>query len=108
MAKRGRSSEENEEDKKVKVTRDALQKSLRLFRFINESTTDDHAMHVLGYAKRANGTWFLVKDSGAGGHANPDHKGYWYMHEDYVKLKMMTATVHKGAVKELLQKVAVR
>ncbi|MFD1142506.1 ABC transporter ATP-binding protein [Larkinella insperata] len=34
MAKRGRSSEENEEDKKVKVTRDALQKSLRLFRFI--------------------------------------------------------------------------
>ena len=36
MAKRGRSSDENtdQEDKKVKVTRDALQKSLRLFRFI--------------------------------------------------------------------------
>lgn len=34
MAKRGRGSDENEEDKKVKVTRDALQKSLRLFRFI--------------------------------------------------------------------------
>ncbi|MGV3559974.1 ABC transporter ATP-binding protein [Larkinella arboricola] len=34
MAKSGRSSQENEEDKKVKVTRDALQKSLRLFQFI--------------------------------------------------------------------------
>lgn len=34
MAKRGRGSEENEEDKKVKVNRDALKKSLRLFRFI--------------------------------------------------------------------------
>ncbi|RCR66947.1 ABC transporter ATP-binding protein [Larkinella punicea] len=34
MAKRGRGSDENEEDKKVKVNRDALKKSLRLFRFI--------------------------------------------------------------------------
>jgi bleomycin hydrolase len=80
----------------------------RLLRFLNGATTDDHAMHIVGYAERGNGTWFLVKDSGAGGHANPDHNGYWYMHEDYVKLKMMTATVNKGAVQEILHKVATR
>lgn len=85
-----------------------IDENARLFRFINESTTDDHAMHIVGFARRPNGTWFLVKDSGAGGHANPDHKGYWYMHEDYVKLKMMTATVHRGAVKALLEKLASR
>ncbi|RRB03732.1 ABC transporter ATP-binding protein [Larkinella rosea] len=34
MAKRGWGSDGNEEDKKIKLTRDALRKSLRLFRFI--------------------------------------------------------------------------
>lgn len=85
-----------------------IDENARLLRFLNGATTDDHAMHIVGFANRANGTWFLVKDSGAGGHANPDHNGYWYMHEDYVKLKMMTATVNKAAVKEVLQKVAAK
>ncbi len=70
----------------------------RLVRYLNQSTTDDHAMHLIGYATNASGTWYLVKDSGAGGHNNEGHKGYWYMHEDFVKLKMMTFTVHKNAV----------
>jgi bleomycin hydrolase len=85
-----------------------IDENARLLRFLNGATTDDHAMHIVGYAERANGTWYLVKDSGAGGHANAEHNGYWYMHEDYVKLKMMTATVNKAAVKEVLQKVAAR
>jgi bleomycin hydrolase len=85
-----------------------IDENARLFRFLNSSTTDDHAMHIVGYADKANGTWFLVKDSGAGGHANADHNGYWYMHEDYVKLKMMTATVNKAAVKNVLARVAAR
>jgi len=85
-----------------------IDENARLLRFLNGATTDDHAMHIVGYVERSNGTWYLVKDSGAGGHGNPDHNGYWYMHEDYIKLKMMTATVHKGAVKELLQKIVAR
>ncbi len=80
----------------------------RLLRYLNGATTDDHAMHIIGYAQRSNGTWFLVKDSGAGGHDNPGHSGYWFMHEDFVKLKMMTATVNKDAVKNVLQKIAGR
>jgi bleomycin hydrolase len=85
-----------------------IDENARLLRFLNGATTDDHAMHIVGYADKSNGTWYLVKDSGAGGHANAEHNGYWYMHEDYVKLKMMTATVNKSAVKELLQKVVSR
>jgi bleomycin hydrolase len=77
----------------------------RLMRFLNGSTTDDHAMHIIGYVKKSNGYWFLVKDSGSGGHNNKFAPGYWFMHEDYIKLKMMTATVHKDAVKELLSKI---
>lgn len=76
----------------------------RQLRFTNGSTTDDHAMHLVGYADRKNGTWFLIKDSGAGGHNNPVAPGYWFMHEDFVKLKMTTFTVHKDAVKDILPK----
>ncbi len=77
----------------------------RLMRFLNGATTDDHAMHIIGYTKKSNGMWFLVKDSGSGGHNNEHAPGYWFMHEDYIKLKMMTATVNKDAVKDLLPKM---
>ncbi len=76
----------------------------RQLRFTNGSTTDDHAMHLVGYEDRANGTWYLIKDSGSGGQNNQSAPGYWYMHEDFVKLKMTTFTIHKDAVKEILTK----
>ncbi len=76
----------------------------RQMRFSNGSTTDDHAMHLVGYADRKNGTWFLIKDSGAGGQNNQTAPGYWYMHEDFVKLKMTTFTVHKDAIKDIVAK----
>lgn len=76
----------------------------RQMRFSNGSTTDDHAMHLVGYAEKANGTWYLIKDSGSGGQNNQTAPGYWFMHEDFVKLKMTTITIHKDAVKDLLAK----
>lgn len=76
----------------------------RQLRFSNGATTDDHAMHLVGYAEKKNGTWFLIKDSGSGGQNNQSAPGYWYMHEDYVKLKMTTITIHRDAVKEILAK----
>lgn len=81
-----------------------IDENARQLRFSNGSTTDDHAMHLVGYAERKNGTWFLIKDSGSGGHNNQTAPGFWYMHEDFVKLKMTTFTVHKDAVKDLLPK----
>jgi bleomycin hydrolase len=78
----------------------------RQFRFSNGTTTDDHAIHLIGYLEKPNGTWYLIKDSGSGGHNNKVSKGYYYYHEDFVKLKMMTFTVHKDAVKDVLLKFA--
>jgi len=76
----------------------------RQFRFSNGSTTDDHGVHLIGYTEKPNGTWFLIKDSGSSSRNNPQNPGYYYWHEDFVKLKMMSFSVHKDAVKDVLAK----
>ncbi len=81
-----------------------IDENARQLRFNNGSTTDDHGMHLLGYLEKPNGIWFLIKDSGSGGHNNVNSPGYYYMHEDYIKLKMMNITVHKDAAKEQVEK----
>lgn len=82
-----------------------IDENARLLRFLNGTTTDDHLMHIIGYCQHPNGLWYLVKDSGSGGHNNPVAEGYWFMHEDFVKLKMTTFTVPKDLVKEVLAKM---
>jgi bleomycin hydrolase len=81
-----------------------IDENARQFRFSNGTTTDDHALHLVGYEVKPNGTWFLIKDSGSGGHNNKNAPGYYFYHEDFVKLKMMTFTVNRDAVKDLLSK----
>jgi bleomycin hydrolase len=79
----------------------------REFRFSNQTTTDDHGIHLVGYLDKDGREWFLIKDSGSGSRNNdPNAKefGYYFFSEDYVKLKMMDFMVHKDAVKDLLQK----
>ena len=79
----------------------------RQFRFSNNTTTDDHGIHLVGYFVKDGRDWYLIKDSGAGSRNNdPNAKefGYYFFSEDYVKLKMMDFMVHKDAVKEILQK----
>ena len=86
----------------------AIDENARQFRFSNETTTDDHGMHIVGYLEKDGVTWFLVKDSGAGSRTGGKEKnknfGYYFFHEDYVKLKMMDFTVHKDMMKDLLPK----
>jgi bleomycin hydrolase len=81
-----------------------IDENARQFRFSNGSTTDDHAIHLIGYKETEKGWWFLIKDSGSGAR-NGSFPGYYFYHEDYVKLKMMTYTVHKDAVKDILQQM---
>lgn len=76
----------------------------RQLRWSNGTTTDDHALHLVGWVEKPSGAWFLIKDSGSGGHNNVNSKGYYFYHEDFVKLKMMSFTVHKDAVKDILAK----
>ena len=79
----------------------------RQFRISNGTTTDDHGMHLVGYAERNGTDWYLIKDSGSGSRNNDVQAaefGYYFFREDYVKLKMISFTVHKDAVKDLLKK----
>ncbi len=84
-----------------------IDESARMIRFANGSTTDDHGMHLVGYLEKDGKEWFLVKDSGSGSrNCGKESKnfGFYFMHEDYVKLKMMSILIHRDAVKELLKK----
>ncbi len=86
----------------------AIDENARQFRFSNETTTDDHGLHIVGYLEKDGVTWFLVKDSGAGSRTGGIEKnknfGYYFFHEDYVKLKMMDFMVHKDMMKDFLPK----
>jgi bleomycin hydrolase len=73
----------------------------RQFRFSNKSTTDDHGIHLVGYKIINDEYWFLIKDSGSGAR-NGKNEGYYFYHEDYIKLKMMNFMAHKDAIKELM------
>lgn len=73
----------------------------RQLRFSNKSTTDDHGVHIVGFMEKNGKNWFLIKDSGSGSR-NGANKGYYFYHEDYIKLKMMDFLVHKDAVKGFL------
>jgi bleomycin hydrolase len=79
----------------------------RQFRFSNETTTDDHGMHLVGYLEKDGKDWYLIKDSGSGSRNNDPNAsefGYYFFSSDYIKLKMMDFMVHKDAVKDLLEK----
>ena len=75
----------------------------RQFRFSNETSTDDHGIHLVGYKEADGKDWYLIKDSGAGAQ-NGTNKGYYFYHEDFVKLKMLSFSVHKDVAKDILAK----
>jgi bleomycin hydrolase len=74
----------------------------RQFRFSNGTTTDDHGIHLLGYKEMNGRNWYLIKDSGSSSF-NHDPKGYYFLTEDYIKLKMMDFMVHKDALKGFIE-----
>ena len=80
-----------------------IDESSRQFRFSNETTTDDHGIHLVGYKELDGKTWFLIKDSGSGSR-NTGDKGYYFYQEDYVKLKIMDFMVHKDMFKDYFTK----
>jgi bleomycin hydrolase len=76
--------------------------SAREFRFNNGTTVDDHGIHVVGFKEMDGKDWYLIKDSGSSSRNN-GHPGYYFYHEDYVKLKMLDFMVHKNAVGQLFE-----
>jgi bleomycin hydrolase len=76
----------------------------REFRFYNRTTEDDHGVHLLASQKIGETDWFLIKDSArASRHGN--FHGYLFYTGDYIRLKMLTYTVHKDVVRDLAGKM---
>ncbi len=76
----------------------------REFRIANKTTADDHGIHIVGFLEKDGKDWYLIKDSGSGSR-NGKNKGYYFYHEDYVKLKMLGFMVHKDMVQQLLKQL---
>lgn len=74
----------------------------RQLRFSNNTTADDHGIHLVGYKEQDGKYWFLIKDSGSSSF-NGQNKGYYFYHEDFVKLKMLSFTVHRSIVEDVLK-----
>jgi bleomycin hydrolase len=84
-----------------------IDEDARQFRFSNQTTTDDHGIHLVGYTQVNGKDWYLIKDSGAGSRNNDEKAaefGFYFFSEDFVKLKMMGFTIHKSAVVDILKK----
>ncbi len=86
------------------IPSDYINADSRELRINNNSTTDDHCMHIVGYLENKDGWWFLIKDSSSSGFDGPT-KGYRYIHEDYFKLKILTILVHKYGAMDVLDKI---
>jgi bleomycin hydrolase len=85
------------------IPSDYIDEYARQFRFSNKSTTDDHGIHLVGYMEKDGTDWYLIKDSGSGSH-NGTNFGYYFYHEDYVKLKMMNILVHRSVAEDVLKR----
>lgn len=83
---------------------DLINEDSREYRINSGITTDDHCIHFVGSLEKDDNTWFLIKDSSSGGFDGP-HKGYRFIREDYVRLKMLAVMAHKSAAKEILDKI---
>jgi bleomycin hydrolase len=86
------------------IPADYIDEDSREYRLNNQTTFDDHCIHLIGYQVVDGKYWFMIKDSGAGGF-DADPKGYRFLSEDYVKLKIIAFMVYKTAAKEVLDKI---
>ena len=82
----------------------AIDQDSREFRFYNKTSTDDHGIHLVGITQLDGHDWFLIKDSNRSSRAG-QHEGYFFYRDDYVRLKMLTITVPKDRVADILERV---
>ena len=83
---------------------DFIDQDSREFRFVNETSTDDHGIHLVGLTQIDGHDWFLIKDSNRSSRLGA-HEGYYFYRDDYVKLKMLTITVHRDRVADILERM---
>jgi bleomycin hydrolase len=82
------------------IPQNFIDQSSREYRFTAGVSTDDHAVHCVGY-KEGKEIWYLIKDSWENAYWS-EHKGYFFYRDDYIRLKCLMFMVHQDAVKEVL------
>ncbi|MGC9329499.1 MAG: C1 family peptidase, partial [Candidatus Hinthialibacter sp.] len=79
------------------IPREFINQHSREFRIFNQTTNDDHDVHLVGYTTIDGDEWFLIKDSASSPQMG-EHKGYYFYRSDYIRLKMLTLTAHKDII----------
>lgn len=98
------SDEAKDDDEKPEepVKEKFITQEMRQETFDNQTTTDDHLMHITGRAKDQRGyDFYYVKNSW--GTKDKKYDGYWYMSEIYIRLKTVAIMVHKNAIPDWLK-----
>lgn len=74
-----------------------ITQAARDLRFLNGATTDDHAVHLIGWASIGGEDWFLAKDSGKDAWRK-GNQGTLFIQGPYVKLKLLAFLVHRDGI----------
>jgi bleomycin hydrolase len=85
-------SEYTADDAEMTITQDIREKG-----YENQTTTDDHTMHITGMVKDQNGKKYYITKNSWGPESN-SNGGYLNMSENYVKAKTILIMVHKDAI----------
>lgn len=85
------------------IPEEYIDQDARELRIYNNTTEDDHGVHLIGYASINEKDWFLIKDSARSSRWGK-YEGYYFYRGDYIKLKMLTITFHKDLLKPYLSK----
>jgi len=88
----------NKINEEIKVNQESRQEN-----YDNLTTTDDHLMHIVGYALDQKGNKYYITKNSWGDKSNL-YDGYLYMSESYVKLKTIAYMIHKDAIPEDIAK----
>ncbi len=83
------------------IPRDYIDQASRELRIDSGATGDDHGIHAVGFLQHAGRDWFLIKDSGSSAQLGA-FPGYYFFDGDYIRLKMLSAMVHKDRLAGLL------
>jgi bleomycin hydrolase len=77
-----------------------INQAARELRFLNGGTSDDHAIHMIGFGNFGGEDWFLAKDSWKVAWRE-GNQGQLFLHSSYVKLKVLAYLVHRDGVPQL-------
>ena len=92
--------DKSQAEREAPVTEPVVEKEItqemRQVTFDNQTTTDDHLMHITGLAKDQKGAKFYQTKNSWG--VDGKYKGYLYMSAPYVRLKTIAIMINKSAL----------